>query len=121
MPRKRQPDPEANELSARFVPQFWEKADQRSLVVREVRRRYDLLTKDTGADSHQKDLLVQRVVFISLQLETMECVAAESGKFDAGVYTQMTNTLMGLLKALGLERQVKDIVNLKTYVAGGTR
>jgi hypothetical protein len=99
-----------------FVPQFWDRIDGRFAIVREIRRRYDELKSDTGADSAQKDLLVQRAVFISVQLETMECVAAESGKLDSGVYTQMTNCLHGLLRQLGLERKKKDAGNLRSYL-----
>jgi hypothetical protein len=99
-----------------FVPQFWDRIDGRFAIVREIRRRYDELKADTGANSAQKDLLVQRAVFISVQLETMECMAAESGKHDPGVYTQMTNCLLGLLRQLGLERKKKDAENLQSYL-----
>jgi len=46
----------------------------------------------------------------------MELVAAEQGKFNAGVYTQMVNSLVGLLKSLGLEKKAKKVVNLQSYV-----
>ncbi len=106
------------DLPARFEPMFWGDADRRSGVVKEVRRRYDVLMQDSGAESYQKDLICQRAIFISIQLETMEVEAAQSGKFDPGCYTQMVNTLLGLLKALGLERQTKKTVDLKAYVKG---
>lgn len=99
-----------------FVPQFWDRIDGRFAVVREIRRRYEELKADSRADSAQKDMLVQRAVFISVQLETMECMAAESGKHDPGVYTQQVNCLLGILKALGLERKVKEVGNLRSYV-----
>jgi hypothetical protein len=105
-------------LPSRFVPQFWENEDRRCSVVKEIRRRYEELKAHAGVESYQKDVLCQRAVFIGVQLETMECVATDSGKFDAGVYTQMTNTLLGLLKALGLERNLKQVVDLKTYMKG---
>lgn len=105
----------------RFVPQFWDGIDGRCSIVKEIRTRYDAMKTDAGADSCQKDLLVQRAVFISVQLETMECMAAENGKFDPGVYTQMTNTLMGILKTLGLEKRIKEVTNLRAYVAGSQR
>jgi hypothetical protein len=105
-------------VPARFEPRFWEGADGRCANVKEINRRYERLRQDAGADSCQKELLCQRAVFISLQLETAERVATEGGKFDAGVYTQMTNSLMGLLRALGLERKVKA-VGLRAYVNQG--
>ncbi len=105
-------------IPTRFVPQFWDNVDGRCAIVKEIRRRYEELKRDTGADSFQKDLLVQRTVFVALQLETMETKAAETGEFDPGVYTQMVNAMSGLLSKLGLERKAKHVPNLKSYVAG---
>lgn len=99
-----------------FQPRFWEEVDGRYAIAKEIRRRYETLRNDVGSDSYQKELLCQRAVFVGVQLETMECEATESGKFDPGVYTQMTNTLLGLLKALGLDRHVKDVTSLKSYI-----
>lgn len=106
-------------IPARFEPRFWETTDQRQSAVRVIRRRCEELREDVGADSVQKDLLVQRAIFLSIQLETMEVEAIESGHFDPGIYTQMVNGLTGLLNKLGLERQIKEVTDLKTYVNGG--
>jgi len=105
------------EIAKKFVPKFWEDIDQRCSIVREVRTRYANLIEQAGADSVQKTMLAQRAVFINIRLETMECEAAQGGAFDEGVYTQMVNTLTGLLKSLGLNRQQADAtMNLKAYV-----
>ncbi|QDS91882.1 hypothetical protein FF011L_06180 [Roseimaritima multifibrata] len=104
-------------VPATFVPRFWEMIDGRTGIAKEVRHRYQTLADDTGADSYQKELLCQRAVFMSVQLETMECTAAETGAFDHGVYTQMSNALLGLLRTLGLERVIKDTTDLQTYLA----
>jgi hypothetical protein len=106
-------------VPTRFEPRFWETTDQRQAVVKEIRRRCETLREDTGADSAQKNMLVQRAIFMSIQLETMEVEAIESGKFDPGIYTQMSNALLGLLRQLGLERKIKTTVDLKAYVSGG--
>lgn len=95
---------------------FWEHADGRCAIVREIRRRYLELKEDCGADSIAKDLLVQRAVFVALQLETTERTAAEGGSFDSGKYGQLVNTLVGLLRSLGLERHIKKVANLADYV-----
>jgi hypothetical protein len=100
----------------RFVPRFWEDADGRQLAVREIKRRYEQLRTDVGAESYQKDLLCQRATFVAIQLETMEAAAVQGEAFNPGVYTQMVNALLGLLKALGLERHAKQVVSLQTYV-----
>ncbi|MBW3540726.1 MAG: hypothetical protein KY476_10685 [Planctomycetes bacterium] len=109
-------------IPARFEPHFWAGVDGRCTIAKEIRRRYELLKDHTGAESYPKDLLVQRAIFIGLQLETMECVAAERGEFDPGVYTQMVNALSGLLSKLGLERRDREAVpTLKAYVSGNGR
>jgi hypothetical protein len=103
-------------IPAKFIPQFLEDADGRCSVIKELKRRYDILKADTGADSYQKDLLVQRATFVGIQLETIETVAAETGRFESGSYGQLVNTFIGLLKALGLERKRKSVVNLNEYM-----
>ena len=104
-------------LPARFEPRFWDQADGRIATIKEVRRRYEALKQDTQADSCQKDLLCQRATFVACQLETMEVIATETGKFDMGVYCQAVNTLLGLLRSLGLERKARNVDNLQSYVA----
>lgn len=109
-------------LPERFEPRFWETTDQRQGVVKEIRRRLEALRDDAGVDSVQKEMLVRRAIFISIQLETMEVQSVETGDFQAGVYTQMTNALSGLLSKLGLEQQTtKKVVNLHEYVNGGDK
>ncbi|WP_442510563.1 hypothetical protein SH528x_002188 [Novipirellula sp. SH528] len=99
-----------------FIPRLWDELDGRYGIAKTIRHRYEMLREDTGAESYQKEMLCQRAVFIALQLETMECEATESGMFDPGVYTQMSNALLGLLKALGLNRHIKDTGDLQTYL-----
>lgn len=101
-----------------FTPRFWDGLDGRYAIAKEITRRYEVLREDAGAESEQRDMLCQRAVFIGVCLETMECEAVASGKFDAGVYTQMSNALLGLLKALGLERRVRSGQTLQTYLEG---
>src|SRR5690606_36982738 len=99
-----------------FVPMFWEQADGRTTAVREIQRRIDVLQADCGADSIQKKMLCQQAVFLHLQLETQQRVALETGKFDASVFTQMSNALLGLLKSLGLDRKTKKVEDLATVL-----
>lgn len=96
------------EIPARFEPKFWDLADSRQRAVKLIRQRYDLLSADIGVDSVQKRLLCERAVFISVQLETMEVEASEGKEFKSGLYANLSNTLMGLLKTLGLERNKLD-------------
>jgi histidinol-phosphate/aromatic aminotransferase/cobyric acid decarboxylase-like protein len=104
-------------LSKEFVPKFWDNADHRVAVVKEIRRRAARLKRDTGADSYQKEMLAERAIFVLCRLESMECDAVtQTEELDAGVYTQMVNSLAGLLNKLGLEKKVKKSGGLKAYL-----
>ena len=106
-------------LPVRFKPKFWEESDRRCVTVRAIKARYERLMADAGGgDSYQRDLLIQRAVFISVHLETQEVRAAEGGEIDLGSYIQGANALSGLLKTLGLERHAKDVTDLKAYLRG---
>ena len=100
-----------------FEPRFWENGDRRIAVVRQILNRYENLKRDAGGEnSTQRDLLIQRACFLSCILESQEIEAAEGGHFEIGSYTQGCNALLGLLRALGLEKQAKDVLDLDTYV-----
>ncbi|MCP5404603.1 MAG: hypothetical protein H6922_00040 [Pseudomonadaceae bacterium] len=72
-----------------FTPRFIEEVDGRFGVAKELRRRYEALRADVGAEeSAQRDMLARRAVFMGMCLETMEADGIETGHFDAGVYTQ---------------------------------
>jgi hypothetical protein len=85
-------------------------------MVKKITTRYADLKDDCQADSVQKNILAQRATFIAIQLETQEMQALETGVFDSGRYTQMVNSLVGLLRCLGLERKAKQVCNLADYV-----
>lgn len=104
-------------LPKTFEPKFWERMDGRVSVAKEIRRRLETLRADAGADaSMQRDLLCQRAVFLAVLLESQECEALESGTLDTGGYVQACNALQGLLKALGLDKKVKQTADLRTYL-----
>ncbi|MGZ0655636.1 hypothetical protein ACWPKS_08510 [Coraliomargarita sp. W4R72] len=115
MPRKTR---KRETITTRFQPEFWAEADGRCAIVKEIKRRFELLKADCGADSHQKDMLCQRATFIAIQLETMERKAVEEETFDANRYTVLSNTFLGLLKSLGLERKVKEVTDIRSYAKG---
>lgn len=98
-----------------FEPLFWEDADGRNVVVKTIRKKYEQLKEDSGADSLQKEMICQRAVFLATRLESMEMVALDKGQADWGVYVQGVNSLVGLLKSLGLEKKAKQ-VNLSDYL-----
>lgn len=103
-------------MPSHFVPRFWEDADQRQSAVKEIKRRYATLREDVGCDSYQKDLLCQRATFIALQLETIEIDATEGREFPAGQYVQAVNCLVGLLRVLGMEKKLSQVLDLNAYI-----
>ncbi len=105
----------------RWQPRFLDDTDHRQACVKAIRQRMKLLKEDCGCDSFQKELLVEQAVFISVQLETMKVDALEGKPFEAGVFTQMVNSLVGLLRVLGIEKKAAGVLDLKTYVGGKAR
>ena len=104
-----------DQLPVVFTPRFWSSADHRMTIVRQIQDWYKELKADSQADSVQKDILVRRATFLAVRCETAEVIAAEGGPFDANTYISMTNTLIGLLKGLGLERKIKT-QSLRNYI-----
>ena len=106
------------DVPATFQPQFIDRLDHRNAMVRALEARKKQLMSDTGADSYQKRLLVERAIFLSIILETSEATALETGEFDVGKYVQGCNALLGLLKHLGLERHQRQAeLSLAEYTA----
>jgi hypothetical protein len=103
-------------LPAMFTPRFLEDADGRQAVIKEIRQRMDALVADTAAESVQQMLLCQRATFIAVQLETMETNAIEGKEFDSGKYTVLVNSLLGVLRSLGLDKKFKQTKDLKAYL-----
>lgn len=104
------------EFSTKFRPKFWADADKRKHAVRRIQERYEALKVDTGIDSLQKDTLLQRAVFLELQLETMEMEAVQKETFDSNRYVTLLNSFLGLLKALGLKKATKTVEDLESYL-----
>ena len=102
----------------RFVPRFWEDSDMRIAVVKTIKRRYRLLKEHCGGDdSAQRDALTQRLAFLLCVLETKEVECAEGKGLDLGSYVQSVNSVVGLIRILGLEKHVKSCGgNLATYL-----
>ena len=107
-------------LPTRFTPKFWADADNRVALVRAVKEKVNQLKTDSNADSYQKQVLCERAVFLIAVLETAEVNAVDGGKpLDLGGYVQGVNSLMGVLRMLGLERRAKQI-GLSQYVEART-
>ncbi len=103
-------------LPARFEPGFLDKADGRCQIVKTIKHRLERLKADCNADSFQKQILCERAVFLATLLQTQELAAYEGEELNLGSYVQAINSLLGVLKALGLTKQISQIIDLKEYV-----
>jgi len=111
------PSENGSTLPTRFQPRFWSDADQRVALVRELKGKVNQLKTDTNADSYPKEILCERAVFLLAVIETQEVTAVEGeSKLDLAAYVQAVNSLLGLLRTLGLERKAKKVETLDTYV-----
>lgn len=106
------------ELPVTFNPKFLDNADGRLQVVRTIRKKVEQLMQDAGGnESTQRAMLVKHTAFLHILLETFETEMAESGRLDLGQFIQATNSLVGLLRMLGLEKRMKNAgTTLNEYV-----
>lgn len=112
------------QLPARFRQGFPLALDRRCKAVREVAADLLTLWQDLGgheALSAQQLWLCERVVFIRRRVLEFEA-AALAGKdlpFEAGVYSNLANVLVGYLRTLGLERKARTVRRLADVMREG--
>jgi hypothetical protein len=72
--------------------------------------------------SRQKQILVERVVFLYMWVKQYETALFQGEKppFDHGAYFNKVNTLHGHLRTLGLERQSRPVRTLREVMNGVT-
>lgn len=93
-------------------------ADGRTSIIKELRRRVARLKNDTGVQSYQKEILAERAIFMLARIESLEAELAESGKFNEGSYVCLVNSMIGILKSLGLDKaRDANEVDLQTFLA----
>ena len=113
--------PKQPELPASYSADWLEKLDGRTTLARAVHQRYNDLASDLGgadALSYQKRSLAKRAIYVECIIERHEAALSRGEDVDLGRLTQAINTLIGLLKALGLDRKAKDVPDLVTYLRG---
>ena len=115
--------PKTTTLPEKFQTGFLSKLDGRYELAKELKASYSELCDDLGGLenlSHVKRTLAERFCWLSAILRSVEMQIAESkGKDDSGQllarWIQGLNSLCGLSKCLGLQRQTRK-VDLKSYV-----
>lgn len=107
------------ELPPRYRSDWIEKMDGRTTLARVVNERYETLANDLGGIevlSYQKRSLCKRAIWMEAIIEQQEAALSRGEEVDQGKLTQAVNTLIGLLKTLGLERQARDVPDLQQYL-----
>jgi hypothetical protein len=98
--------------------------DKRTKIARAVLERIGALESDAGgadALSHARSSLIRRAVWIEALCEGHELSLAAGKAIDVGALTQLTNSLLGLYRALGLERRQKRLPNVRGYLEQAAR
>ena len=114
--------PKYREIPDRFASGYLERLDGRTAIAVEMRARWQSMTDDLGGVdrlSYSQRSLVERALWIEHWIAQQERELAEGRieAFDAGRWTQATNSLLGLYRTLGIERRAKDVTDLASYIA----
>lgn len=110
------------ELPERFRPGFPWALDLRSKTALRFGAALYALQSDLGgpdALSAQQKMLTERCVFLHERISAFESAVlrAEQPAMTFGEYSNCCNVLLGMLKALGLKRQARDVGDLQAYIA----
>lgn len=108
------------ELPSRYSSDWLCRLDGRTKLAQAARMRLEDLHANLGgrdALSYQERSLCKRIVWLEAQIEQREAALARGEEIDEGRHTQSVNALVGLLKAIGLERRQRDVPTLSEYLA----
>lgn len=107
------------DIPSKYSADWLEKLDGRTTLARAVNDRYHHLTTDLGGIdrmSYQRRSLCKRIVYMECVIEQQEAALSRGEEVDQGRLTQAVNTLIGLLKTVGLDRMAHDVPDLQTYL-----
>ncbi|XKH00784.1 hypothetical protein LG325_11915 [Marinobacter nauticus] len=110
--------PKRDEIPTAYSPDWLERLDGRTRLAQAVNQRYQALTADLGGDlSYQRRSLCKQVVWIEAVIEQQHAALSRGEDIDHGRLSNYVNTLIGLLKTIGLDRKAKDVPDLAEYLA----
>lgn len=98
-------------IPAPYRDDFLSGLDGRTQVARELRLRLSALHRDLGGEdqlSYQRRALCRRAIHLEARLESMENAFASGEAVEVGHYVVTLNSLVGVFKALGLDRTVSE-------------
>ena len=93
--------------------------DGRTGIAKAVTQRYRALAADLGGLdqlSYQRRSLCKRAIWLEAVIEQQEAALARGEEVDQGKLTQAVNSLMGVLKTLGLDRAARDVPDLASFL-----
>lgn len=112
------------DLPERYRQDWLESMDGRLGTVKVIKERLATLCDDLGgveSMSYQRRSLAKRVVWLEAMIEQHEAAMARGEDVDAGKWTQGINSLMGLLKTLGLDRVAADVPSIQSWIKERSR
>ena len=95
--------------------------DGRTNLGRAIKDRLAALESDLGGRdglSYQRHSLAKRAIWQEVVIEQQEAAIARGEKVDMGSLIQANNGLIGLYKALGIDRVARDAPTLHDYING---
>ena len=98
--------------------------DKRTKVARAVLARVTELESDAGgadALSAARRSLIRHAAWLDALVESYEMKLAAGEAIDVGAFTQSLNSLLGLLRLIGLERRQKKVASLRDVMNGTAR
>lgn len=108
-----------SDLPKRYTEAWLEGLDGRTRLAQAVRARADALMADLGGEdalSYQQRSLCRRAIWMEAVIEQQEAALARGEDIDQGKLTQAVNSLIGLLKTLGLERRAREVPDLQSFI-----
>jgi hypothetical protein len=107
-------------IPVKYRPDFIERLDKRTVLGRAVHNRYHAVVADLGGEealSTIKRSHVRRLVTLETMIEGIEARALSGEEVDAGSWTQLLNSWLGVAARLGLERKARNVPKLREVMA----
>lgn len=107
------------DISDRFTPKFLDHLDGRTKAAQILKARLDELHSDLGGEdalSYVKKSLCKRALWLEAFIESLETRAAEGEEINVGAQVQALNSLVGIYRTIGLERQAANVPTIKSWV-----
>jgi hypothetical protein len=103
-------------IPVKYRADFIERLDKRTVLGRAVYDRYHAVISDMGGEealSTIKRSHVRRLVTLECMIEGIEARALAGEEVDAGSWTQLLNSWLGVASRLGLSRQARNVPKLE--------